>query len=234
MEKNWKQIIDKVVSEYKKSPDIKGIILFGSLAEGNPHFYSDIDLYVIGQKERDRATCRVIDGVPVQVQYRSIEDFQEKTKKQTRSKPLCLTGVILYDPTGLVKENFELAREKALAEGPQKMPKEEIKMGQIALTQEINSIKGLLEKGIYSGGVILMQELLIQALDIYYDIHSWWRPENKHLVEDLKKRDQKIGSLAERVLIGSSLENRLKNLTVIRDEVLELLGGEISEYDLEF
>ena len=234
MERKWKHIIDKVVSEYKTNPDIQGIILFGSLAEGNPHFYSDIDLYVIGQREKDRATCRIVDGVPVQAQYRSVEDFQEKIQKQTRSKPLCLTGVILYDPTGLVKENFELAREKALTEGPKKMAREEIKMGQIALTQEINSIKGLEEKGNNSGAVILMQELLIQALDIYYDFHSWWRPENKHLVEDLKKRDSRMGNSAERVLIGSSLENRRKNLTVIRDKVLELLGGEISEYELEF
>ena len=234
METKWSHIIEQVVMELKKNPAIKGIILFGSLAQGKPHSYSDIDLYVIGEKQKDRVTCQMIEGVPVQIQYRSVEDFKVKILKKTRSKPLCLTGKILYDPTGLVDENFKLAREYALRDGPLKMSEEEIKMGQISLSQDVKSVRGLNEQGNFSGAVILMQELLIQALDLYYDYNSWWRPQNKQLIEDLKERDPEMGKTAEGVLIGKKIEDKMENLTEIREQILGILGGEIGEYELEF
>lgn len=50
MEKKTKELTEKIVKEY--SPE--KIILFGSLAWGKPHKWSDIDLFIIKKSKKRR------------------------------------------------------------------------------------------------------------------------------------------------------------------------------------
>ena len=67
MDEFIKEVVDKICDELKKDDNIVGIILYGFLAKGNYHRYSDIDLYVVKSDVKDKTTVFFEDDIPVQI-----------------------------------------------------------------------------------------------------------------------------------------------------------------------
>lgn len=234
MTEGHERVINIVCEELKARKDVMGIILFGSLATGDFHKYSDVDLYVVVNQKTDKVSCFVKEGITVQIQWRGLIDFKEKIMKQTRNKPVSLTGKILYDPSGIIEKHLKKSAEFLENKGPKPMSEEEKLMVQISLSGDIKTVKGLLEKGNQAGAVLLMNDLLLQALDVFYDHRGWWNPGKKRVIGDLKKRDYTLGCTAEKVILSNSLDERLKSLIKVRNIVLEILGGSKEEYEIGF
>lgn len=232
MREPFASMVQAVCAELKSVPGLTGIILFGSLARDGGHRYSDINLYCIGEGQKERLECFERQGIPVQVLWRSPEDFQTKLKKRTRSRPLALTGRVLYDAQDMIQKKIDAAGKKAKEQGPRPLSSEEKTMIQLALTQDIKGIDGLLEQSNEAGALVLTQDLLVQALDILYDGHRWWKPATKYLIQDCKEKDPRLGEEAEGVLLASSWQERLEYLYCIRERALRFLGGEKREYTL--
>ncbi|MBU5439210.1 nucleotidyltransferase domain-containing protein [Tissierella sp. MSJ-40] len=231
MKEIYENALEKVCEELKSDKSIAGIILYGSLAKGNNHKYSDIDLYVVKEDEKDKTTFFFEDTVPIQISWRSVESFKSKFNKRTRGVPMGLVGKILYDPSGLIGEYMEKSRLKA-DEGPAALSEQEKLIIRSILSQDLKTVEGLIENGKLAGAVTLITEILFEALSGYYDVRKWYMPTNKHLIEDLKLREKEIGELAEQVMLCPSVSEKLDKLSKIKDIVLNEMGGEVKEYEI--
>lgn len=62
MDLKYKKILNQVIEKLKQRKTTLGIILYGSLSNGQNHTYSDIDLIVISEEDVDKSKCVIIDG----------------------------------------------------------------------------------------------------------------------------------------------------------------------------
>ncbi|AZR73001.1 hypothetical protein BBF96_06085 [Anoxybacter fermentans] len=233
MIEKFEKVIDQICKELQQRDNLVGIILFGSLAKGNYHKGSDIDLYVVGEDEKDRVTFFYREGIPVQLLWRSVEDFKKKILKPTRDIPMGLIGKILYDPTGMIQKYMEKSRKLA-DQGPKPLTDHEKIMIRATLSQDMEIINGLLDKGKTAEAVILMNDLLLEAISAYYDIKKWWMPKRKHLISDLKNHHPDLGTLAEKIILETNPKEKFKKLYKLRNIVLDLMGGELKEFEIIF
>lgn len=100
-EQKIKEVVDKIVREYQPEK----IILFGSWAWGEPHEYSDLDLFVI--KDTKRPTLKRIEDLDRIFSRRDLPmDFLVYTPDQVENrlrigdlfvKDVLTNGKILYD-----------------------------------------------------------------------------------------------------------------------------------------
>ena len=216
----------------KRKENLIGIILYGSLAKGNFHNFSDVDLYVVGKEEKERVSSIYVEDVPVQILWRSIEQFEQKMQKINREHPISKHGRILYDPTGFIKEYFAEINSKV--KFPKPLSKNEKLLLQATLSQDLDIIKGLLEKGRVAEAIILMNDFTVEAINAYYDVQKLWMPGKKHIITDFKQQNLEYGEIAEQVILASFPSKKLSHLERLRDKILDLMGGELREYEIYF
>lgn len=231
MDEFIKKVVDKVCNKLKKDDNIVGIILYGSIAKGNYHRYSDIDFYVVKSNVKNKTTVFFEDDIPVQIIWRSIESFKTKIIKRTRGIPIGLVGEILYDPSGLISKYMKKLKLQA-AEGPIELSEQEKLIIRVILSQDLKTVEGLVENDEIAGATILANEILLQALSGYYDLKKWWFPSNKHIISDLKFREKQIGELAEQIILCSNINEKIEKLSKLTDIVLSEMGGAIEEYEI--
>jgi predicted nucleotidyltransferase len=79
--KRQESILEDLKNKYKKDPNVLGIMVFGSLAQGHVDEYSDIDLYIILAKDDGRERIyKHIQGVRVDILFDSTDKIVEYLK----------------------------------------------------------------------------------------------------------------------------------------------------------
>jgi predicted nucleotidyltransferase len=106
------RIIDQLLDQYRKHPEIVAITSFGSLAKGGAHPGSDIDMEVISSAEPDwKLVKKKYDGIAVDLVLVSKGYFENLTQ---RYPYLCydyISEKTLYDSDGFfAKAQAELCR----------------------------------------------------------------------------------------------------------------------------
>ena len=108
---NWKDVLEKFISEYKNKDYVIGAILCGSYATGNYTKRSDIDVHIITKdisyKQRGNV---IIDGImieyfmnPLSEVYKYLEnDF--KNRRRLADANMYVNGVVLFDKTGDIEK----------------------------------------------------------------------------------------------------------------------------------
>lgn len=225
------KVLDKVCEELKRKKGVLGILLFGSLAKGHHHSYSDIDLFVIGEDEVHRTEWYYHDGIPVQIIWRSPELFKEKIMIKTRTYPISKSCKILYDKLGLITESVEKSK-KAVGEKPVRLSEQELKMKHAELSMTFSTIKGLIDSGELASAVLLMNDLVYIGIELYYDLNHHYMVSKKHIIPDFKKHHSELGCLCESIVLEADIHKKLQELDVFRTRILELLGGSLDSYEL--
>lgn len=223
--------INKAVDRLSKRKNLTGLILFGSIAKGQSHAYSDIDIYAVGDNEKDRTERFLIDDIPVQVQWRSLQDFREKLIYPKRVLPVLAEGIIIYDPKGYLKQFIPMA--KAIYEkGPEPLNVRERTLLRGKLSDGLYEVEGLLicESGICS--LFLMDEVLYEALIGYYELNCWWKVSRKKMIKDIKSKEEELYRDIEEYFLENDLNIKMIKLRKIVNKVLSAAGGELKEYIL--
>ncbi len=228
------KIINKIVKELKKDPQLLGIILFGSVASGDVHPNSDIDLIAIYQYDVDRVRCKLIDGKLVQILERSFDGFKNRLFKKTRKIPYSFTAKVLYDKSDNIKELIDKAKEEAKRSGPPQLSDEDILNRQISLSQDIYTIEGLIQNNQFEGATLLMNDLLQKAIDLYYNHHRLYKVNLKRIIDDLKTHDKELANACSLILLSNDIKAKIANLWVVRNHALALVGGEKMTYEINF
>lgn len=233
MSKSWENVLSNVVNNLCSDNDILGIILHGSYALGNYHKYSDIDLYVITNTKGNCTSLFYHDDYPVQIIWRTLEEFKEKVMKPTRNKGIANIGNILFDRTGIITLYIKKAK-KVLTE-PKTLTNFEKELMVIELSTELQTIKGLIESSNVTGAILLINELAITGINVLYDYHKWFMVSNKHLVSDLKQHDTYYGELLEKIILESDINNKYYLLeTLVNNIFRDCNIRKITEYDISY
>lgn len=207
-----KKEIIKYIDQLKEHKDIVGIFIFGSYALETNHSFSDVDLYVVYDKDSNIEKIDYIKkyGLYFQHQWRTKEEFKNKIVKITRNKPLGEYAKIMYDPSGVIEEYLIKSKENTKL-GPKKMMEDERKLFINSIECELYSAQGMI-KSDEIGCFILLNEIILNILNLYYDKNGWWLKSEKHLIKDLKYRNNEVGVLAEKSLL---IQNPLEKLKLV-------------------
>ncbi|MBI9015619.1 MAG: nucleotidyltransferase domain-containing protein [Clostridiales bacterium] len=224
-------VINKIANRLKDQSNVIGVILFGSFANGTNHNYSDIDLFAIGHNENHRTECFNQDGVQIQIIWRSPDIFKEKIMKRTRTYPISKSCKILYDKTGEVDEfvNQSVIQSE---EGPLKLSTQERLIRIADLSIEFDTIKGIIEQGDIASGILLINDLVMTGIDLYYDLMGAFLVSPKKQLSDLKLKNSELGYLAESIILENSINEKVNKLKLFREIILKEAGGEIDQYEL--
>ncbi|MDI6905025.1 MAG: nucleotidyltransferase domain-containing protein [Candidatus Bathyarchaeia archaeon] len=110
----------RICDEERKKPDVKGVLLFGSVAKGNVHAESDLDIVVIkeGQDEPIKRNKHERQGIRVDMWEHSLSCYKRLFQKDWSPSEMFMFSIflnilqecaILYDPEG----RFRGYKEKA-------------------------------------------------------------------------------------------------------------------------
>jgi len=236
LKEKGENIIKEISFKYSKNPKTVAIFIIGSYAKGLQNSKSDIDFYIIQKKIKDNVEFFYYKNYPIQIQFRNLQSFKKKIKKQTRSEPLGSYAKILY----IKNENFEevsyyLSISKKLKEqGPIKISESEKKQLLISLSCDIDPIVGYIEKEDFISAKVQIVQIIIKALNLFYDTKSYFWPGEKHLFEDLKEKDKDLYEKTFQAITDSNIKNSFFNCKKICEKVLSEIKTKTKSYKIYF
>lgn len=116
--KKWEEAVEKFLKEWKSKKEVIGAMVCGSYVIGKPSKHSDIDLHIIlsdSIKWRERGN-KFVDGFLIeyfanpsnQLKHYFEDDLSDNSYQ---SPTMFLTGKIIFDKEGKIKELKKLAEE---------------------------------------------------------------------------------------------------------------------------
>ena len=103
------QIVKELLKKYKADKNVVGIYLFGSLARGNAHLGSDIDIEIIFKKKKKKYELlhpKLDEKIHIDLSLYREDKFIEATTKTPYLLYADLPYKILYDPEKLLKKHL--------------------------------------------------------------------------------------------------------------------------------
>jgi len=231
-----KKIIKEISNKFKKNSKTIAIFLIGSYAKGNQNSKSDIDLYIVQKNIRDNVEFFYYKNFPIQIQFRNLNSFKKKIKKRTRSEPIGSYAKIIYIKKENSKEiNYYLSISNKLKElGPIKVSDGEKKQILICLSNDVDSITGYIEKKDFVSAKVQIIQILIKALNIFYDSKCYFWPGEKHLFQDLEEKDKDLYKAVSQAICGSDIIDSFSKGKQICEKILEESGVVIKSYKIYF
>ena len=197
----------EVSGKLAENGDVVGVLLVGSVASGEIHQKSDIDLTVISSLPRKRlpsSEFRAMDSFQLEIHYNSAEHFQHTfDDEQYRDKGsawfsanFCLQtlrdGVILQDKEG----RLSAWKEKALL---WRWRSSEIQPRFAQSRSLLQASEERLEKGDKFAALVTLRDAitpLSSALMMRLNLPSYWRPKDQSLkVPQLKNKYPELAQL---------------------------------------
>ena len=102
------EVFDRKIEELKSDDRVQGILLTGSLARGTETAYSDLDIIVIADFKDVKE--EVIDGVPVETHYDTVESVRKWLAVKPESAYLYTYGKVIYDRDNVLQGLINYAK----------------------------------------------------------------------------------------------------------------------------
>ena len=102
-------IVKNLIKKYRSQRNVIGIYIFGSLAKGNAHQNSDVDIEIIFKKGKKpyELKKKVIDKIQVDLSCYDQNQFIKDFSKYPYLQYAALNYKILYDPEGIIKKQLK-------------------------------------------------------------------------------------------------------------------------------
>ena len=183
-----REIIRQVCDELIKSrQDIVAVFVVGSVARGNIHEMSDVDMCVL-VKEGNEPKREIIQksNCSIDIVYVPLRLWKERLQRDIGSMweinvSNVLDSIVLYDPTGLIKR---IKRE--LSEYPEEKRRENILHHFHMVGWYENAVKYHYLKGNYDIESIFSKLFAIEALRILFPLNRVYLKGDKYLFEQVK------------------------------------------------
>ncbi len=118
---NMRSLATRICDEESQEPSVKGVLLFGSVATGNVHAGSDIDIVVVKEEQEEpiKRNEHERDGIQIDMWKHSLSNYEKFFQKDWNHSMMFMNSLflnilqnceILYDPQG----RFRRYRRKAL------------------------------------------------------------------------------------------------------------------------
>jgi len=185
----------------QKRPDVVAVCVVGSVARGNIHEKSDVDICVlIEQGDRpERETFEEL-GCSVDIVYAPVHLWKEKLRRGVGSgweidASNIVDSLILYDPSGLIQET-----KRELKVYPEEKRRENIlqvyhEMGWFGEALRYNYLKKN-----YDAESIFSKFFAMQALKILFPLNRVYLKSEKQIFEQVKELQEKPTHYLEKCL----------------------------------
>ncbi len=220
-----RKAFDKVLWELTQKRDVKGIWIIGSLASGNSRESSDIDLYVISEKIPGDGEILLIDGIEVQIQWRTPKHLKKILDSKQVSATMLRYNKIVYDPYEILKDAGENLKEKF--SGPYPLDDSEITAIRIFLSSIQKELKEIEEDPYYFN--YIYYDRIHRLISCFYELNRLWKPVPKYIINNLKDIDKKFYELVCKAYEVIEIEEKTELITQISGKCLNLTDGPLYE-----
>jgi len=224
---SFKIVLDIVISELKAMSEVKSILFFGSVQQGNPTPTSDIDLFAIVEGDETWNYRRIINGIEVEVYFLPyrlcIANLENGDVTFIKAFS---TGTPLLDENDYMTKLSERAKQ-LYAIGPKPLDLLHQNNIRIRLSDLIKDLEGLPSNTPESR--MLASSLVSLSLDAYCKINQVWSEKSSRLIRCISTHNPKLGEEVTQFFM--SLELNPTQAISIADSVLEFVGGRLLEYE---
>jgi predicted nucleotidyltransferase len=194
---------ERFVDELKVRKSVRGIILFGSWARGNPRPNSDVDLMVILDNGFKRAVENHYGQIFEIIYTTSASAIKYWNEHLDEAARLWDIAQPLYDKDGTIKDLEKQARGLIAKCKPH--------INQSSLEQLLFDAKDQLEyakyistKGDMTTANMIISNKAFALAQLYFDINRMWVPSPKQLLETIKNEDNDLYYLFENFYVNES------------------------------
>ncbi len=249
MYKKWEKVLDKFLSVWKSKKNVTGAVVYGSFVFGVPDRFSDIDVYIVldkNTKRRSRGTVR-IDGFLIEYFATSFDYVLDKMEDDFRNRDIELIkafcfGRVLFENDKTV-DYIRRKAEKYLRRKI-KISKEEVEISKYELWNMQNSLEKVFCTDKYEFDFVFYNGLY-RVFDIYakylgyfsVPYHKFFRIYTGKV--RLSDKAQKIPDLYfidifKKVVKARNKTDKIKLYKKITKYVLEKMGGfEIDNWNID-
>jgi len=223
------ELITELVKEYSKKDEVLGVILFGSHALGIARSDSDVDLYIITDKDERIIQEKIIKGVKVGFNILSLKKAANKIIY--RSDPSLVRnfkeGKILYsrEPSLPLLKNIA---ETLFSVGAN--PENEVSkiFKRQRLFHLLKDLKSLVNEDQITA-LYTMNFTFNLAIEVYYRFNCWTRTKRTYVIKELAEGDNFLHQMCKDYLHQYNIVKKFKILEKMIKYILEPHGGFLPE-----
>jgi predicted nucleotidyltransferase len=208
--------LENEVAALLADPQTIGIAVFGSLARGDYHRGSDIELQVISSAAAGHSVTRSErNGVSIHKHVSRAVDFDSRRRTDWRIRPPFADSWIVVDGDGQLAALQAFDRE-ILRRGRRRLEPDEAAELAASLRARLRELQDLDQSNTIALG-LLHADLLHRAIRAFYALAARWEPGDKRLGTDLAGFSPLFKELLERALVSPE---RFKTAEEVVDFVL--------------
>lgn len=216
MKKDIQKICEDIVKQYKQDENVLGILLFGSVARQKFDKYSDIDIYVLLNKNGKFTRSNFIhNGLRVDViidTMKEAESYLRNDKNNLRrvTSHMIAHGVILFQKGGKMEKIQGMAKNNLATKT--KYTKNEILMHKYSIDDFWGEVqRDIQNKDFYAFGLD-SHLLLTNITEFFLKLHGEYLRQPNEMNGLLKKLDPRFAKKIESFYISTSVSKKKKIL----------------------
>lgn len=107
------KLIEEIINEFSNKAEVIGILLIGSVARGDAHYNSDLDLYILIEGEiKKKFICEERLDTVVEFKYATLNQIKLNLESNHMELYSFLDGKILQDRQGKLENLIDIAQRK--------------------------------------------------------------------------------------------------------------------------
>jgi predicted nucleotidyltransferase len=205
-----------------EQPEVLGVLLAGSVAQGLADEHSDLDFYVVTSGKQRWRGCWRLEQTPVEYFFNPAVFLCNTIQTDASALHILATGIAVIPHPELEKLQT-LAREILAA--PRPTTPDELEF------DRFNTIECVLETRSAFGTAAyayILPQAVVYILKAICRKHGWWEMRAKSVLLDLKERNPELARLINQALSGSSATDQQTALEALAIAVVDPL--ELCEY----
>lgn len=233
---NINNIIEEICNDLLAGKIVEGlaveaIILTGSFVHGEIHEQSDVDIFVVVQKniEYIRHIAFYRKQKLIQLRVCPYNIFVDNCLRHERKRPAAYACKVLHDNSGKCTKAIAESK-KFLDVGPKKMGLQLQEKLKNTIKNEMKTLEGLIASKKYLSAYFLINDLICMNIDYYNNINGYWMTNNNYLFSELKDHNTEIYYLVNGIIFDNEINAKVKNLKKLCNLVIKNYDELTGEY----
>ena len=230
LKSQYDDALKQFVERHRKNPNVLAILVSGSYIHSEPDKNSDLDVYIVLEKEKMRERGNVwINGVEIEYFINSVDQVRYYLKTEVGDKSPCTAhmfanSIVLYQKDKVINQLIKEAKAIIIKKMP-KMNRIELECARYGVDDTRKDLEDVyLKKDIFAFS-ILANDLLSECLRIFYRVHRKPKEKSKRLRDNLKKLDIAFEQLFSEAVQKQNITEKYKAINKVVDYIENLLGG---------
>jgi predicted nucleotidyltransferase len=201
-----------------EQPEVLGVLLAGSVAQGLADEHSDLDFYVVTHGKQRWRGCWQLEQTPVEYFFNPAEYLQRTIQTDASALQILATGIVIIPHPELGKLQH-LARDILAA--PRPINHDELEF------DRFNTVECVLETRSAFGTEAyryILPQAVVYILKAIYRKHGWWEVRAKSVLSDLRQRAPELEKLATQALGDLPAMHKQAALETLAKAVVEPIG----------